>query len=84
MPMYTIGTGEPGGLPSMGSHRIGHDWSNSAAAAAAAAAYYSSSQNIMANLSEEFIFYLDTESTNMVTHTHSCTFFYTGIQHFLK
>ena len=22
------GTGEPGGLPSMGSHRIGHDWSN--------------------------------------------------------
>ena len=21
------GTGEPGGLPSMGSHRVGHDWS---------------------------------------------------------
>ena len=30
--------GEPGGLPSMGSHRVGHDWSNLAAAAAAAAA----------------------------------------------
>ena len=30
------GTGEPGGLPSMGSHRVGHDWSNFAAAAAAA------------------------------------------------
>ena len=30
------GTGEPGGLPSMGSHRIGHDWSDLAAAAAAA------------------------------------------------
>ena len=30
------GTGEPGGLPSMGSHRVGHDWSNSTAAAAAA------------------------------------------------
>ena len=30
------GMGEPGGLPSMGSHRVGHDWSNSAAAAAAA------------------------------------------------
>ena len=29
------GTGEPGGLPSMGSHRVGHDWSNLAAAAAA-------------------------------------------------
>ena len=30
------GKGEPGGLPSMGSHRVGHDWSDSAAAAAAA------------------------------------------------
>ena len=29
------GTGEPGGLPSMGSHRVGHDWSDSAAVAAA-------------------------------------------------
>ena len=27
------GTGEPGGLPSMGSHRVGHDYSNLAAAA---------------------------------------------------
>ena len=26
------GTGEPGGLPSMGSHRVGHDWSELAAA----------------------------------------------------
>ena len=25
--------GEPGGLPSLGSHRVGHDWSNLAAAA---------------------------------------------------
>ena len=29
------GMGEPGGLPSMGSHRVGHDWSDLAAAAAA-------------------------------------------------
>ena len=29
------GTTEPGGLPSMGSHRVGHDWSDLAAAAAA-------------------------------------------------
>ena len=29
------GMGEPGGLPSMGSRRVGHDWSNLAAAAAA-------------------------------------------------
>ena len=30
----TPGTGEPSGLPSMGSHRVGHDWSDLAAAAA--------------------------------------------------
>ena len=29
-------TGEPGGLPSMGLHRVRHDWSDLAAAAAAA------------------------------------------------
>ena len=28
------GTGKPGGLPSVGSHRVGHDWSDLAAAAA--------------------------------------------------
>ena len=28
------GTGEPGGLPSMGSHRVRHNWSDLAAAAA--------------------------------------------------
>ena len=28
-----LGTGEPGGLPSMGSHRVRHDWSDSAATA---------------------------------------------------
>ena len=30
----TPGTGEPGGLPSLGSHRVGHDLSDLAAAAA--------------------------------------------------
>ena len=29
------GMGEPGGLPSVGSHRVGHDGSDLAAAAAA-------------------------------------------------
>ena len=29
------GMGEPGGLPSMGSHRVGHDWSDLAVAVAA-------------------------------------------------
>ena len=33
------GTGEPAGLPSMGSHRVGHDWSDFAAAAAVVAHY---------------------------------------------
>ena len=32
--MWIPGTGEPGGLPSMGSHRVGHDWSDLAAAVA--------------------------------------------------
>ena len=30
------GMGEPGGLPSLGSHRVGHDWNDLAAAAVAA------------------------------------------------
>ena len=34
------GTGEPGGLPSLGSHRVGHDLGDLSAAAAAAAACY--------------------------------------------
>ena len=36
VPAWRIpGTGEPGGLPSLGSHRVGHDWIDLAAAAAA-------------------------------------------------
>ena len=34
------GMGEPGGLPSLGSHRVGHDWSDLAAAAAALVALW--------------------------------------------
>ena len=37
------GTGEPGGLPSMGSHRVRHDWSDLAAAAAWTSYYVLSS-----------------------------------------
>ena len=33
------GMGEPGGLPSMVSHRVGHDWSDLAAAAADSMSY---------------------------------------------
>ena len=35
------GMGELGGLPSMGSHRIGHDWSNLAATVAAVKTWHS-------------------------------------------
>ena len=34
------GTGKPGGLPSMGSHRVGHDRNYLAAAAAAVCLWY--------------------------------------------
>ena len=39
------GTGEPGGLPSMGSHRAGHDRSDLAAAAAGPLELFSKIQN---------------------------------------
>ena len=34
LPWRIPGMAEPGGLPSMGSHRVGHDWSDLEAAAA--------------------------------------------------
>ena len=40
------GTGDPGGLPSMGSHRVGHNWSDSAAA-------YTDDTMLMAESEEE-------------------------------
>ena len=63
------GMGEPGGLPSMGSHRVGHDWSDSAAAAAAAASLHvltgclhacfgeTSIQTLCPFFSEDFFFF---------------------------
>ena len=44
------GTGEPGGLPSMGLHRVGHDLSNLAAAAFRTYCTPGSSQNILHGL----------------------------------
>ena len=37
------GTGEPGGLPSMGSHRVRHNWSDLAVAAAVTSTWHESS-----------------------------------------
>ena len=44
------GMGEPGGLPSLGSHRVGHDWSDLAAAAAAAGHWASLVAQLVNNL----------------------------------
>ena len=41
------GTGEPGALPSMGSHRVRHNWSDLAAAAAAAAGWNPNSSKFL-------------------------------------
>ena len=45
------GTAEPGGLPSMGSHRVGHNWSD----LAAAAAVLTSQQMTLANMAKIYI-----------------------------
>ena len=51
------GTGEPVGLPSMGSHRVGHDWSNLAAAEVTYACLYTpSSSYIHFNIHLIFLF----------------------------
>ena len=43
------GTGEPGGLPSLGSHRVGHDWHDLAAAAAVYKTYPTRTYSILCN-----------------------------------
>ena len=48
------GSEEPGGLPSMGSHRVGHDWRDLAAAAARlkkAEGDWSTGRNVTKNIS---------------------------------
>ena len=47
------GMGEPHGLPSMGSHRVRHDWSD-LAAAAATQKYFSSYLFMISNFAVEF------------------------------
>ena len=52
------GTGEPGGLPSMGSHRVGYDWSNLAAVAAGCASPFAVKQVLCTELATcKFIIY---------------------------
>ena len=44
------GTVEPGGLPSMKSHRVGHDWSDLAAAARVIQGYSKYERNTIKNM----------------------------------
>ena len=62
------GTGEPGGLPTMGSHRVGHDWRN---LTVAAAAVMITKQSYKSSLGNDTIF-LDTSAS--VWNNHSFPF----------
>ena len=47
--------GEPGGLPSLGSHRVGHNWSDLPAAAAAARKLWELVKLLFINLTILFV-----------------------------
>ena len=71
------GTGEPGGLPSMGSHTVRHDWSDLAAAAASHTHIFSQN-NFSATLGK----LLDGLQTHCIVHNkcHSGSASCTGVQ----
>ena len=58
LPGEPQGWGEPGGLPSMESHRVGHDWSNAAVAAATRTfcSGHCSFKSVHENFSEKVLF----------------------------
>ena len=67
------GTGEPGGLPSMGSHRVRHDWSDLAAAAAF------QSRSIWCSLNQCILVYTSLDWSGLVytsLHLKSVVFWY--------
>ena len=53
------GTGEPGGLPSMGLHRVGHDWSDLAAAISACKQKNFLFCNTLASIDVNIYIYID-------------------------
>ena len=67
------GTGEPGGLPSMGSHRVGHDWSDLAAVAAAYTCQYNPSSLL-----------LDIYMREMTAHVHTVTYMWMFTNSFIQ
>ena len=71
-------SGEPGGLPSVGSHRAGHDWSDLAAAAAAIQVY---APTINAEEAEVERFYEDLPTRPSRTNIPKrCPFHYRGLE----
>ena len=62
-------TGEPGGLPSMGSHRVRHDWSD---LAAAAAAVYCLCQCCSPSSSHPLLSLLDPQVRSLCLCLYSC------------
>ena len=48
--VFLVGTEEPSGLPSVGSHKVGHDWSDLAAAAAVGLWHWTASNVIIEHL----------------------------------
>ena len=56
------GTGKPRGLPSMGSHRVGHDWSDLAAAAAYCIGVFFSWLTSLCIIGSSFIHLIRTDS----------------------
>ena len=70
------GMGESCGLPSMGSHRVRHGWSDLAAAAAAAEIYIKSI-SVVCLILLKIIYYLDSSMMTcvaLVFHVCSCSF----------
>ena len=61
------GMGEPGGLPSLGSYRVGHNWSNLAAAAATAFPKILYSRALLAGIFSISIVYLNCYSLPQVS-----------------
>ena len=65
------GAAEPGGLPSVGSHRVGHDWSDLAAAAAYHFSRFHGYGLIYNICSSLFDFFLHSMTLLVATHTSS-------------
>ena len=59
------GTGEPAGLPSIGSHRVGHDWSD--LAATEAEDIKERWQEYTEKLYKKYLYYLDNHN-GVITH----------------